>query len=236
MDRPDVYMPLFIGDYLAGTSRLSTELHGAYLLLIMDYWMNGCPPDDDRALASITRMSQDAWSIARASLEHYFSIEDGKWIHKRIEHELAVATEKKAKAAEKAAKAAAARWEKGKNNAPSKQQALHEECPSPSPSPMVINSPSESIPAQRICELFNESFPELPAVKQLTDKRRTAIKRRWNENADMQSIDRWQAFFNWIRSSDFLMGRTATPWNGFCFDWLMAPSNFIKIREGNYHK
>lgn len=147
MDKPDVYMPLFIGDYLAGTSRLTTELHGAYLLLIMDYWMNGPPPDNDTILASITRMPPDAWSIARASLEHYFSIADGCWKHKRVEEELATATGKKQKAKEKAQRAAAARWgseskpnqettEDAPSNAPSTPQALHEECPSPSPLPI----------------------------------------------------------------------------------------------------
>lgn len=237
MERPDVFMPLYIGDYLAGTSRLSTELHGAYLLLIMDYWMNGPPPDDDAALASITRMSVDAWSIARAKLEHYFSIECGVWKHKRIEQELAKATEKKAKAAEKAAKAAAARWNNEKKDAPSIGQALHEECPSPSPSPSVNNnSPTESVPVQQIVELFNNKFPELPKVRQLTDKRKTAIKRRWVENKDMQRLERWGEFFDYIRNSDFLMGRTEKPWHGFCFDWLFTPSNFVKIREGNYHK
>ena len=64
MDKPDVFMLLYIGDYLACTSRLTTELHGAYRLLIMDYWMNGPLPDDDMILASIVRMPIDAWSIA----------------------------------------------------------------------------------------------------------------------------------------------------------------------------
>ena len=240
MDRPDVFMPLYIGDYLAGTSRLTTELHGAYMLLIMDYWMNGSPPDDDHALASITKMSVDAWSIARAKLEHFFSIENGCWKHKRIEQELSKAIEKKAKAADKASKAAAARWEKDKNNAPSIPQAMHKECPSPSPSPspseIINNSPSESAPVHELIELFNSSFPELPKVKMITDKRRTAVRKRWIENKErMPTIDRWSAFFQYIRGSDFLMGRTAKPWNGFCFDWLFTPSNFVKILEGNYH-
>ena len=91
MDKPDVFMPLYIGDYLAGTSRLTTELHGAYLLLIMDYWMNGPLPDDDALLASIAKMTPDAWSIARATLEKYFSIADGCWKQKRIEEELVAA-------------------------------------------------------------------------------------------------------------------------------------------------
>lgn len=148
-ERPDVFMPLFIGDYLAGTSRLTTELHGAYLLLIMDYWMNGAPPDNDQVLAAITKMSVDAWSIARASLEHFFSIENGCWKHKRIEQELSTAIIKKAESKAKAEKAAAARWAKDKNNAPSNApstpQALLEECPSPSPSPSPIETNTKSL-------------------------------------------------------------------------------------------
>ena len=100
----------------------------------------------------------------------------------------------------------------------------------------INNYPSDSVPLQKIVELFNESFPELPKVKQITDKRKTAIRRRWLENIDMQDLERWHKFFAYVRLSDFLMGRTVNPWNGFCFDWLFTSSNFVKIREGNYHK
>jgi uncharacterized protein YdaU (DUF1376 family) len=140
MAKADVWMPLFIGDYLADTGRLSTEQHGAYLLLIMDYWRNGPPPDDADTLAQITHLSLDAWSIAQAKLKHFFSIEDGVWRHKRIDEELVAARENKGKAQAKAKAAADARWGKGNSdassNAPSTPQAMHEECPSPSPSPL----------------------------------------------------------------------------------------------------
>lgn len=108
--KTDVFMPLYIGSYLAGTARLTTELHGAYMLLIMDYWMNGPLPDDDAVLASVVKMTPDAWSNARATLKQYFDIKGGVWKQKRIEKELKAAAEKRLKAKAKAEKAAAARW------------------------------------------------------------------------------------------------------------------------------
>lgn len=148
MDKADVWMPLFIGDYLADTSRLTTEQHGAYFLLIMDYWRNGPPPDDSATLAQITRLSPDAWSIAQAKLGQFFSIDGGVWRHKRIDEELVAAKENKDKAQAKAKAAAAARWGKPQSdatsNAPSIPQAMHEECPSPSPSPTPSKTKGKS--------------------------------------------------------------------------------------------
>lgn len=147
-DKADVWMPLFIGDYLADTGRLTTEQHGAYFLLIMDYWRNGPPPDDECTLAQITRLSPDAWSIAQAKLKQFFSIEDGSWHHKRIDAELAAAKVNKGKAQAKAKAAAEARWSKAPNhapsNAPSTPQAMHEECPSPSPSSLKSKATSNT--------------------------------------------------------------------------------------------
>lgn len=136
--KADIWMPLYIGDYLADTARLTTEQHGAYLLLIMDYWRSGKLPDDDRVLSQICKMPLDAWSNARASIQHYFSIEDGFWVHARIEAEKVSAVENQGKKTNQARKAAEARWAKEKNNAQSNASsnagAMLEQCPSPSPS------------------------------------------------------------------------------------------------------
>jgi uncharacterized protein YdaU (DUF1376 family) len=106
--RADIWMPLYIGDYLADTSRLTTEQHGAYLLLIMDYWRNGPPPDDDDVLQNITRFSKFLWKKNRVILEKYFQVQEGVWRHSRIDKEMAEALSSKAKAVEKATKAATA--------------------------------------------------------------------------------------------------------------------------------
>lgn len=54
-------MPLYVGDYLGDTQRLTTEQHGAYLLLILDYWRNGPAPDDDLVLQQITKLNKAGW-------------------------------------------------------------------------------------------------------------------------------------------------------------------------------
>jgi len=91
--RPDTWMPLYWGDYLKDTGRLTTEGHGAYLLLIADYWTSGAAlPDDDSQLAAITRLPLARWRQHRRVLEHFFEIADGLWRHSRIDRELELAT------------------------------------------------------------------------------------------------------------------------------------------------
>jgi uncharacterized protein YdaU (DUF1376 family) len=138
MVKTDIWMPLYIGDYLADTSRLTTEQHGAYLLLLMDYWRSGRLPNDDKVLAQISKLTDDAWSNARAMLVQFFSIEDGFWIHKRVEQEMTEAKVNKQKNHDRAVKAAKVRWDNATSNAmsntPSNAKVMLEECPSPLPS------------------------------------------------------------------------------------------------------
>lgn len=90
--RPNVWMALYVGDYLRDTSRLTTEQHGAYLLLIFDYWSTGQPlPDDDAQLALITRLSAAKWKQVSPVLARFFHVADGVWRHKRVDQELAKA-------------------------------------------------------------------------------------------------------------------------------------------------
>jgi uncharacterized protein YdaU (DUF1376 family) len=79
------WMPLYVADYRADTAHLSTAQHGAYLLLIMHYWMTGGLSNDDVQLARIACMTAKEWGKARPVIAALFS--DG-WKHKRIEHEL----------------------------------------------------------------------------------------------------------------------------------------------------
>lgn len=111
--KTDIWMPVFIGDYLSDTMHLTTEQHGAYFLIMMAYWKNKGPIDSG-SLQTIARLDKNAWSIAQAILKQFFDTDSipEKWIHHRIETELSKATKHREEARERAKIAAAARWNK----------------------------------------------------------------------------------------------------------------------------
>lgn len=81
------WMPLYVDDYLADTKQLTTLQHGAYLLLIMHYWVRGSLPDDDKQLARIVGLPGQHWAkYAKPVLAPMFQ---PGWRHKRIDKELA---------------------------------------------------------------------------------------------------------------------------------------------------
>ena len=80
-----LWMPIYWSSYHADTGHLSTEQHGAYLLLIGHYWQHGGLPDDDRQLANVTRLPLEAWLAHRPILQAFFF---GGWKHKRVDKEL----------------------------------------------------------------------------------------------------------------------------------------------------
>ena len=112
------YMPLFVADYLADTQHLSTREHGAYFLLIMNYWQREGPlPGDDKRLAAIARLTFQEWQSVKPEIEQFFTVQsDGKadalrWHHDRIDYELTLVAAKSTKARA----SANARWNKDKN-------------------------------------------------------------------------------------------------------------------------
>lgn len=83
-------MPLYVADYIADTRLLTTEQHGAYLLLVMQLWRQLPVPNDDTLLARLTGLAPEHWRTAvRPALESYFQITAAGWIHPWVEHEQA---------------------------------------------------------------------------------------------------------------------------------------------------
>jgi uncharacterized protein YdaU (DUF1376 family) len=142
--RPDTWMPLFIGDYLADTMHLTHIQHGIYMLLIMAYWRNGGPLADNAGqLAAIAKCSPQEWRKHCSVIARFFHIEDGYWLHKRIDAELDGATAKAQERRKSGTEGARRRWQNdGKAMAEPLanewQTAWQNDAPSPSPSPSPL--------------------------------------------------------------------------------------------------
>jgi uncharacterized phage protein (TIGR02220 family) len=123
------YMQFYVADYLADTGHLTTEEHGAYLLLIFNYWQTGKPLRKDR-LSTVARLSNDRWILVEQSLKEFFHDNGETWAHFRIEGDLVSVQESvdKASKAGKASAAARQRKKELKDNARSTrvQQTLNE--------------------------------------------------------------------------------------------------------------
>lgn len=96
------YMQLYVGDYLSDTLHLTTEQHGAYLLLLMTMWRAGASlPNDPAKLARICRVSPKRWPAIWAEISAFF-VEDGDTLsNERLtkEHQKAVSISQERKTA-----------------------------------------------------------------------------------------------------------------------------------------
>ena len=172
------WMRFFPADYLADTRRLTTEQHGAYLLLLMDSWSSGALPDDDTVLARVAGLDAESWARTRPAIAGYFEIADGKWVHARIEQEREHAQAYAQASSGRGKKAAAARWGKKKaeestekpanpvdnsqKDAQAYAQALHGKCP-PEPEPdktPVVNDDGALVDSSALAKQVASSFAE----------------------------------------------------------------------------
>lgn len=90
MSKPDTWMPWYVANYLADTTHLTTEQHGAYCLLLMAAWMRaGRLPDDEEELAQIARLDAKRWALHRTKLLKFFDRDSDGYTQKRLSLEYA---------------------------------------------------------------------------------------------------------------------------------------------------
>lgn len=109
------YMPFWVDDYRRDTRHLTTEEHGAYLLLLMAAWEapTNSIPDDDEMLARLAGVSATRWDKIKPIIMAFWHF-DGRskrWVQKRLKKERRLAVDRKQKASD----AAASRWNNKKN-------------------------------------------------------------------------------------------------------------------------
>lgn len=112
------YMQFYVADYLADTAHLTTEEHGAYLLLLFSYWQTGKPLRIDR-LSTVARVPNERWTSVAETLSEFFNVNATHWTHFRVEADLEAVNSKSTKASAAGKASAKARFEK-------KQRELNE--------------------------------------------------------------------------------------------------------------
>ena len=88
-------------------------------------------------------------------------------------------------------------------------------------------------PVEKIVALYHVTLPELPRTTNRAKAVRSYVRQRWRESPERQSLENWEAFFLYIRESEFLMGQKTDFIASL--EWICRPRNFAKILSGFYN-
>lgn len=90
-----------------------------------------------------------------------------------------------------------------------------------------LKTPADAADYKVILEKYNSVCKNLPPATRLTDKRKRAISKLIKDGYDLNELFRKAA------QSRFLGGDNKQKWHA-SLDWLLIPSNALKVIEGNY--
>lgn len=87
---------------------------------------------------------------------------------------------------------------------------------------------------EEIIAAYHRELPNCPVVQGWSDSRQRHLRARWKADTSRQSVEWWRGLFEWMRGSDYLMGKV----NSFqvSLPWLIkSEENLLKVIEGTYH-
>lgn len=117
-----IWLPIYIGEMLSMTTRLTTEQIGGLYLLMLDYWKNGAIPNDNKIIGAITRLPASKVKLLKESIfaTGIFAKDEANNIiySPYLDDKKNEATDNKKMKSEKAKKAAEARWGNKDNQSP----------------------------------------------------------------------------------------------------------------------
>lgn len=143
--RAEEWFPLYPSHYHRDTTELTTEQHGAYLLLLMACWgKGGRLPNDDARLAALAKLTLPAWRRHAAVIREFFQEDGDTLTHKRVTFEYEKAQEMSRRAQANGAKGGRPRKLDGTQKKPRAFSGdnLDE---TPPPPPDRVKSPSGSL-------------------------------------------------------------------------------------------
>ena len=188
------FMQFYVGDYLADTLDLTTEQHGAYLLILMTMWQHDAKlPNDPVKLARIARMTPAKFRPVWDEISRFFVVEGDKITNPRL-------TKERKKAAEKSSKRATAGRAGGQAKALKDNEArLANAMPMPQHSPDTRDQrlpeanasgreASEDEPAEDFSkQVFDRAVVFLGRHK-VPEKQARALVGKWRKSHDDRAI------------------------------------------------
>ena len=93
--------------------------------------------------------------------------------------------------------------------------------PPPRPSPC---------PFKKIMDLYHQICVSYPRIEDIDGERKKAVAARWRKYGDIAVFER---VFRIAQASSFMKGENGRDWHAD-FDWMMRPSNIVKILEHKY--
>lgn len=237
------YYQFNIGDYSSHTKGLSPIEDLAYRRMIDEYYLaerpfNMCSTGVARLIGLREQVSEVEYVLNR-----YFVHDGDCWRHLRMDSDIAEYHSKQEKRSNAGKKSAESR-----NISTSVEQVLNK-CSTGveltiNHKPLTINqedqkqlssaTQNDSCPHSKIIDLYHANLPTMPRVVEWTPARKTKLRTRWNEKSERQTLEWWEKFFGYVAESDFLCGRSKNEWTACNLEWLITPSNFVKVLEGNY--
>ena len=239
------FMQLYPADYLSDTLDLTTEQHGAYLLILMTMWQHDAKlPSDPAKLARIARMTPAKFKAVWSEISRFFTVDGGIITNARLlkEHKKARKKSEARAIAGKAGGHAKAMKDKasasGNCHADAMASSSETRIKKEEANASLSSDDDQSLDAHPIDEIaeavsaYNVSAEAAgwPRVRALSKQRRASLRARLR---DCGGLTGWDAALARARASPLCCGQNNRGWTA-SFDFLTSQSGFTKLMEGNY--
>jgi len=234
-------MPMYWDAYIADTTHLTIEEHGAYMMLLGAMWRrDGSIPNDDKDIARILGVTVSKWKKIKRRLSDFLTIEADKISQEKLQKVWEKTQEKIAKNSVNGSKGG--RPKVNKNNGLKKADGFNslnpnESIPEPEPEPYKkgTNVPQKNgVDRKAEIEHFRTAWNEfakemgLAQVKSINKTRSSQLLARIKSAGGVSNLTQ---ILHATSEIDWLMGRTkGRDWR-MDFDYFIQESGFIKISE-----
>lgn len=216
--KTDIWMPIYIKDYLADTAHLNAEESGIYLHLIFHYWMKGKPKKNLSVLSRLCKTENiEAINFV---LSEFFQEKDGEYFHKRIDIELAKATKNREIARENGKK----------GGRPKKEIYNQTDNPEKTDGFLKYNPEKTSSPAPAYIKSIEQNKFCKPTQKEIEKYMSEYILEK---SIQVDVVKESETFFNHYESNGWKVGGRAAmkDWKASIRNWINNSSKYTIKKE-----